>query len=90
MKAVFLIGPSGSGKSSLSLRLHEIYSYVFGKSTTALVNLDPANHNFPHNHININDLITVEDVMEEYEIGPNGAIIFAMEFLLLNLDWLEK
>ena len=28
--------------------------------------------------------------MEEYEIGPNGAIIFAMEFLLLNLDWLLK
>jgi hypothetical protein len=26
--------------------------------------------------------------MEEYEIGPNGAILYAMDFLLENIEWL--
>ena len=66
MKAVFLLGPSGSGKSSLSLHLKNIYSSIFGNDSTLLVNLDAANDNFPEGHLNINDLITIEDIMEEY------------------------
>ncbi len=26
--------------------------------------------------------------MEEYELGPNGAILYAMDFLLQNIEWL--
>ena len=39
----------------------------------------------------IRDLIQVDDVMEDEELrfGPNGGLVFAMEFLLENLDWLE-
>jgi GPN-loop GTPase len=35
-------------------------------------------------------LITVEDAMEELEYGPNGGLIFCMEYLLDNLYWLEE
>jgi GTPase SAR1 family protein len=35
-------------------------------------------------------LITVEDVMDELGYGPNGGLIFCMEYLLDNLDWLEE
>lgn len=66
MKAVFLLGASGSGKSSLATHLFHLYTQIFGNNAAVLVNLDPANHNFPPHHIDLNDLITIDDVMEEY------------------------
>jgi len=34
------------------------------------------------------DLINVEDIMAEMGLGPNGSLIFAMEFLEKNIHWL--
>jgi GTPase SAR1 family protein len=31
----------------------------------------------------------VEEVMEELGLGPNGGLIYCMEYLLNNLDWLQ-
>lgn len=64
MKCLFVIGPSGSGKTTLSHHFTTIYNQVFGDSTATLINLDPANHSAENAVININELITVEDVME--------------------------
>lgn len=33
-------------------------------------------------------LITVADVMEHMKLGPNGALIYCMEYLEENFDWL--
>lgn len=56
-----------------------------------MANLDPAAENFSYNvSFDIRDLITVEDVMEELGLGPNGALIYCMEYLLQNMDWLEE
>lgn len=88
MKALFIVGPSGSGKTTLSAALTEIYRQTFGSDTVTLVSLDPANYLSEHKDIEINELITVEDVMEEYQLGPNGAILYAMDFLLENIEWL--
>lgn len=38
--------------------------------------------------MNITELIRLEDVMTEYDLGPNGGLLFCMEFLLKNLEWL--
>ena len=38
----------------------------------------------------IRDLISVDEVMEELEFGPNGGLVYAMEFLTKNMDWLEE
>lgn len=55
----------------------------------SLVNLDPANENIPYKcDINIRDLISVERVMEGHGLGPNGALLFCMEELEKNIDWL--
>lgn len=35
------------------------------------------------------DLISLEDAMEELELGPNGGLVYCMEYLLDNLDWLK-
>ncbi|KAJ3091241.1 ATP binding protein [Quaeritorhiza haematococci] len=56
-----------------------------------LVNLDPAAERFAYSpSIDIKDLITLDDVMEELNYGPNGGLIYCMEFLVNNIDWLEE
>ena len=54
------------------------------------VNLDPGAENFGYTpDLDIRDLISLEDVMEEMSLGPNGGLIFCFEFLLQNLDFLS-
>lgn len=53
------------------------------------MNLDPAAEEFSHEpDLDIKDLISLEDVMEEMGLGPNGGLIYCFEFLLENLDFL--
>ncbi|CAG8448349.1 11589_t:CDS:2 [Acaulospora colombiana] len=55
------------------------------------MNLDPAAEKFEYDPtIDIRDLITLEDVMEELQYGPNGGLIYCLEFLLNDMDWLEE
>lgn len=37
------------------------------------------------------ELINVDDVQEDKQLvlGPNGALVFCMEYLVQNLDWLH-
>lgn len=53
------------------------------------MNLDPANDMLPYEcALNITELIQLQDVMDEYGLGPNGAMIYCLEYLEANLDWL--
>lgn len=55
-----------------------------------LVNLDPAAEPTQYEFtVDIRDLISLEDVMEELEYGPNGGLVYCFEFLLQNMDWLD-
>ncbi len=55
-----------------------------------LINLDPAADNFEYTHSkDIKELITVDEVMEELSLGPNGGLVYCLETLLDNIDWLE-
>lgn len=55
----------------------------------AVINLDPANEHFGYDcAIDIRDLVSVADVMEMENLGPNGAMVFSMELLCKNVDWL--
>lgn len=56
-----------------------------------MVNLDPAATSTPYDaQINISELITLQDVMDEFGLGPNGGMLYCLEFLEANWDWLEK
>ena len=37
----------------------------------------------------ITELISLEDAMDELELGPNGGLVYCMEYLLDNMDWLK-
>lgn len=56
-----------------------------------MVNLDPAAEYIPYKcDVDIRELISLSDVMEEFKLGPNGGLVYCMEYLLENIDWLEE
>lgn len=55
-----------------------------------VVNLDPAAESFAYTpEVDVRELVTADDVMEMMDLGPNGALVYCMEYLLENLGWLE-
>lgn len=55
-----------------------------------VANLDPAAENFKYEvSFDVRDLISVEEVMEELKLGPNGALLYCMEYLLEHVTWLQ-
>ena len=81
-----VIGAPGAGKTTYCNALQQIFKAI--KRPFILVNLDPANENIPfETHVDINELICVGDVMEKFNLGPNGALLYCMQTLAANLDW---
>ncbi|EIW70188.1 hypothetical protein TREMEDRAFT_61949 [Tremella mesenterica DSM 1558] len=86
--AVLITGPAGAGKSTFCTSLIT-HAQTLGR-TVHLVNLDPAAERFDYDPaVDIRDLISLEDVMDELEFGPNGGLVYCFEYLLNNLDWLD-
>ncbi|CAD8192133.1 unnamed protein product [Paramecium pentaurelia] len=83
-----IIGPSGVGKSTLCKGLSQMMQQIQRKSI--IINMDPANEDLYEDYlcINILELITVEDVMKEFKLGPNAALLYCFQFLLDNISWL--
>lgn len=86
---VLVLGPAGAGKSTFC---NSIIAHMQSIGRRAhIVNLDPAAEATEFEFtVDIKDLISVEDVMDEMDLGPNGALIFCFEYLLNNLDWLDE
>ncbi|KAI0021317.1 GPN-loop GTPase 3 like protein [Xylariomycetidae sp. FL0641] len=84
---VMVMGPAGAGKSTFCAAL--ITHLQLNRRSCFYVNLDPAAETFEHApDLDIKDLISLEDVMEEMHLGPNGGLIYCFEFLMENLDFL--
>lgn len=71
----YIIRPPGSGKSTYCKGMSEFLNGV--KRKCIVINLDPANS--IDCSVDICDLITLEDVMDQFELGPNGGLIYCME-----------
>lgn len=86
-----IVGPPASGKSTYCAGMQQWMDCIH--RDMIVVNLDPANESNLLRYkakVDINELIRVEDVMErEFDLGPNGALVYCMEFLECNLDWLK-
>ncbi|KAK7729072.1 hypothetical protein SLS57_002304 [Botryosphaeria dothidea] len=86
--AQLVIGSPGAGKSTYCNGMHQFMSAIGRKCS--VVNLDPANdHTSYPVALDVRDLVTLEEIMEAEELGPNGGVLYALEELEHNLDWLE-
>ena len=56
----------------------------------SIVNLDPANERTSYPcAVDVRNLVTLEEVMDNEGLGPNGGVVYALEELDGNLEWLE-
>ncbi|KAK2740891.1 ATP binding protein [Onygenales sp. PD_40] len=86
---VLVMGPAGAGKTTFCSSL--IQHLQNNRRSCFYVNLDPAAETFTFEpDLDIRELITLEDVMEELGLGPNGGLMYCFEFLLQNLDFLTQ
>ena len=57
----------------------------------SVVNLDPANDRTGYPcALDVRDLVTLDEIMRDEELGPNGGVMYALEELEHNIDWLEQ
>jgi len=82
---VIIIGMAGSGKTTMMQRInahvlqHKIPSYI--------INLDPAVSNVPYEpNIDIRDTVNYKEVMRQYKLGPNGAILTSLNLFATRFD----
>jgi len=88
--AQFVMGPAGCGKSTYCAVMQEHFKLSLRRNCR-VVNLDPAAEAFAYDcEVDVRDLISVDDVMEECGYGPNGGLVYAMEYVAENMEWLEE
>lgn len=87
--AQLVIGPPGSGKSTYCNGMQQFMSAIGRKCS--IVNLDPANDLTSYTPaLDVQDLITLQEIMTEEKLGPNGGVLYALEEIEENVDWLTE
>ncbi|RKP26265.1 GPN-loop GTPase [Syncephalis pseudoplumigaleata] len=83
--ALIIIGMAGSGKTTLLQRLN---AYLHGKEQPPYtLNLDPAVSELPYTpNIDIRDTVDYKEVMKQYNMGPNGGILTALNLFTTKFD----
>lgn len=89
LKTVICIGMAGSGKTTFMQRLN---SHLRAKEDIPyVINLDPAVLKIPYGaNIDIRDSIKYKKVMENYQLGPNGAIVTSLNLFSTKIDQVIK
>lgn len=88
--AQLVLGPAGTGKSTYCAALHAHIQATDPHRHVHVVNLDPAATELAYTPtVDIRTLITAEGAASEHGLGPNGALVWCMEYLVANPGWLE-
>lgn len=89
MFIVFIIGTAGSGKSLLTASLTDWLKTQ--KQDVITANLDPGVLTLPYTpDIDVRDYISIEDIMEKYKLGPNGALVMAADLIAEEAERLGR
>ena len=74
---VLVVGMAGTGKTSL---MHALTAHLEAKGSPAYtLNLDPAVATVPYgSNLDVRDTVNYKEVMRQYNLGPNGAIVTAL------------
>jgi GTPase SAR1 family protein len=82
---IYLVGPAGSGKTTLAMSLSEWMSS--NQLDVSIINMDPATESLPYTpDIDIRRFVNARDVMYKFNLGPNGALIASVDMSINYLD----
>lgn len=89
MLFVYFIGTAGSGKSSLTATFQKWMQK--GNYEAITVNLDPGVENLNYTpDIDIREWITLAEIMQEYNLGPNAAQIACADLLAFKIKEVKE
>ena len=89
LKTVFVSGTAGSGKSLLSSKLQDYYSK--NGAFAAILNLDPGVESMPYTcDVDVRDHVDYVSIMQQYELGPNGAMVMANDLIASKIDEIQE
>ena len=81
---IYVVGTAGSGKSRFTAGLQRSLKERGLDAVT--LNLDPGAEALPYvPDVDIRDWIRLADVMDQYQLGPNGAQVMAADLIALRL-----
>lgn len=80
---LYFVGTAGSGKTTMT---KEFKLWMERQGFQAIVvNLDPGVDELPYNgDIDIRDWVSLQEVMREHDLGPNGAQIACADMIAMN------
>ncbi|KAF9113408.1 hypothetical protein BGX27_001638 [Mortierella sp. AM989] len=82
---ILCIGMAGSGKTTFMQRLNAHLHTK--KQPPYILNLDPAVASLPFSaNIDIRDTVNYKEVMKQYNLGPNGGILTALNLFTTKFD----
>ena len=89
MKAIFITGTAGSGKSLLTSRILQYYEK--NSSFASILNLDPGVESLPYKpDIDVRDYVNIIEIMKKFDLGPNGSMIMASDLIASKIDQIEN
>ncbi len=82
---LFVVGPAGSGKSTFTGAFQD---WMKNNGYDAIsVNLDPGADSIPYSpDVDVRNWVILQDIMDEYVLGPNGAQILASDLIANSID----
>ena len=89
MKAIFVTGTAGSGKSMLTSKILEYYQKngVFA----SVLNLDPGVESLPYRpDVDVRDYVDIVQIMQQYDLGPNGSMIMANDLIATKIEDIQN
>ncbi|MHA1681178.1 MAG: ATP/GTP-binding protein [Promethearchaeota archaeon] len=97
MYFTYFIGPAGSGKSTLTyafaewIRRASMESEINDNLSVACVNLDPGVRWTPYPpDVDVRDYIDYDQIVQQYQLGPNGALVAATDLIITYLDEIKE
>ncbi|KAL7719369.1 GPN-loop GTPase 2 [Entamoeba marina] len=82
-----ITGAPGSGKTTFIKGMYQFLK-LMGRDPL-IINLDPANvlSDYPSS-VSLPSLISLDIAMQTTDLGPNGGMLYCLEYLNENIDWL--
>ncbi len=87
--SLFITGPAGTGKSTFC---GSMKNYIqMNNAECFAVNLDPGADYIPYEaDVDVREWISLPEIMQDYNLGPNGAQVVAADLMLDRVDEIKR